>query len=253
MLKKILILFIISISVIICLGGSRSETATSQFIIINKSTNTLAYYENGKIVKTFKVATGKKASYTPEGKFKIVNKIKNRPYYAGNIPGGDPRNPLGNRWLGLNARGTWGTTYAIHGNNNPSSIGKYVSAGCIRMYNDEVKWLYDRVKVNTPVVITTSKKSFDDIAKANGLISTKSSKQASQPSKQQAISTVKKGSRGNDVKVVQQKLKKLGYSIAADGIFGPKTDSAVRKFQKSKGLKVNGIVDLATQKALGLK
>ncbi|UYZ23928.1 L,D-transpeptidase [Mesobacillus jeotgali] len=135
-----------------------AEAAGGDLIIINKSINQLAYYKNNKLVKTFKVGTGRKASYTPEGKFKIVNKIKNRPYYSGKIPGGDPRNPLGDRWLGLNARGTWGTTYAIHGNNNPKSIGGYVSAGCIRMYDNEVQWLYDQVKVNTPVVITSIQK-----------------------------------------------------------------------------------------------
>jgi len=57
-----------------------------------------------------------------------VNKIKNRPYYTGHIPGGNPRNPLGKRGLGLNANGTYGgDTYGTHDNNNESSIGKYVS------------------------------------------------------------------------------------------------------------------------------
>ncbi|WP_236035263.1 L,D-transpeptidase [Alkalihalobacterium elongatum] len=83
-----------------------ASASNGQFIIINKSTNQLAYYEKNKLNKVFSVATGKSANLTPEGKFKIVNKLVNRPYYKGNIPGGDPRNPLGNRWLGLNAKGT---------------------------------------------------------------------------------------------------------------------------------------------------
>lgn len=147
----------------------RAEEKSDQFIIINKATNKLAFYDKGELVKTFSVGTGRKQTYTPEGVFKIVNKIKNRPYYTKNIPGGDPRNPLGDRWLGLQARGTYGTTYGIHGNSNESSIGKYVSAGCVRMHNAEVRWLFDRVKVNTTVVITHSKLSFDAIAKANKL------------------------------------------------------------------------------------
>ncbi|WP_373323133.1 triple tyrosine motif-containing protein [Alkalihalobacterium chitinilyticum] len=142
----------------------------NQLIIINKATNQLAFYNNGKLVRTFSVATGRNPSLTPEGKFKIVNKIVNRPYYKDNIRGGDPRNPLGDRWLGLNARGTYGTTYAIHGNNNAKSIGTYASAGCIRMHNEEVRWLFNQVKVNTPVVITNSKQSFNTIAKNNGYI-----------------------------------------------------------------------------------
>lgn len=64
-----------------------AKAAASSLIIINKSTNQLAYFENNKLSKVFKVATGKLPSYTPEGKFKIVNKITNRPYYTGNIPG----------------------------------------------------------------------------------------------------------------------------------------------------------------------
>jgi len=165
--KKFAVIFILLVSMLVGVNTTYAKEG-GQLLIINKESNKLAYYDNGKLVKTFKVATGRKQSYTPEGKFKVVNKIKNRPYYSGNIRGGDPRNPLGDRWLGLNARGTWGTTYAIHGNNNSKSIGTYASAGCIRMFNDEVRWLYDKVKVNTPVVITKSKKSFDSIAKANG-------------------------------------------------------------------------------------
>lgn len=112
------------------------EAAGSDLIIVNKKTNKLAYFSDGKLVKTFPVATGKSKELTPEGSFKMVVKVKNRPYYKEKIPGGDPANPLGDRWLGLEVNGTYGTTYAIHGNNNESSIGKYVSAivfECIMM------------------------------------------------------------------------------------------------------------------------
>lgn len=126
-----------------------------QFIVIDKSMNRLAYYEKGKLVKTFVVATGKKKSYTPEGMFKIREKIKNRPYYKEKIKGGDPKNPLGDRWLGLEVKrnGKVSYAYGIHGTNDESSIGKYVSLGCIRMYNKDVRWLYDKMKVGTLVLI----------------------------------------------------------------------------------------------------
>lgn len=135
-----------------------------QLIIINKSTNKLAFFEGGELQRIFDVGTGKSDSLTPEGSFKIVNKIKNRPYYKEGIPGGDPSNPLGDRWLGLDARGTYGTTYAIHGNNNPASIGKYVSAGCVRMHNDDVHWLFDRVQINTRVFIGHYSNDFEAAA-----------------------------------------------------------------------------------------
>ena len=64
------------------------------------------------------------------------------------IPGGAPNNPMGEAVLGLD-RGN----YAIHGTNNPASIGHYVSHGCIRMYNRDIVDLYGRVPVGTPVYV----------------------------------------------------------------------------------------------------
>lgn len=223
----------------------------SKLIIINKQNNQLAYYANGKLQKIFKVGTGRSRSLTPEGKFKIVKKIVNRPYYKGKIPGGDPRNPLGNRWLGLNARGTWGTTYAIHGNNNPSSIGKYVSSGCIRMYDQEVEWLYKQVPLYTPVIITSSSRSFKSIAASNGY---KVSGGESSIPVTKSTSILKRGSKGSAVKTLQKKLTSLGYNTKGiDGSFGPNTEKAVRLFQKKHHLTVDGIVGPATKKALGIK
>ncbi|RFB32406.1 L,D-transpeptidase [Bacillus sp. RC] len=142
-----------------------SKSANQDLIIINKYYNKLAYFHNGQIEITVPVATGKTWEKTPVGFFKVVNKIKNRPYYNGNIPGGDSRNTLGKRWLGINANGTYGDTYGIHGNNNENSIGKYVSQGCVRMHNADVEKLYDKVQVGTPVAITYSYKSFVDLTK----------------------------------------------------------------------------------------
>lgn len=236
------------------LGVPSGEAAAGgKLIIINKTNNRLAYYDNGRFIREFKVGTGRSKSFTPEGKFKIVNKIVNRPYYKGHIPGGDPRNPLGNRWLGLNARGTWGTTYAIHGNNNPNSIGGYVSSGCIRMYDNEVEWLFSQVPVNTPVVITSSGKSFNTIAAANGYKVTGNSSSPAVP-----VSTssevLRIGSRGPVVQELQRKLTTLGYNTKGmDGIFGLNTENALRQFQKDRKLTIDGILGPATKKVLGMK
>lgn len=123
------------------------------YIEINKSKNTLSLFNNKNLVRTFQVATGKNTNLTPEGTFKIVNKINNPWYSPKGIPGGEPQNPLGIRWLGLSVPNTGGTKYGIHGTNDPSSIGKYVSLGCIRMNNKDVEWLYDYVPVGTVVII----------------------------------------------------------------------------------------------------
>jgi lipoprotein-anchoring transpeptidase ErfK/SrfK len=71
--------------------------------------------------------------------------------YADGVPGG-PKNPLGARALYLYRDGE-DTMYRIHGTNEPSSIGQSVSNGCIRMINDHVIQLYDRVAVGTPVLV----------------------------------------------------------------------------------------------------
>ncbi|WP_409290667.1 L,D-transpeptidase family protein [Peribacillus sp. SCS-37] len=249
MLKKLVILSVFLLISILGFSGHSIYAAESRLIVINKANNQLAFYKNGTLSKVFKVATGRKPSYTPEGKFKVVNKIVNRPYYTGHIPGGDPRNPLGNRWLGLNARQTWGTTYAIHGNNNPASIGTYASGGCIRMYDGEVEWLYTQIPVNTPVIITSAAKSFNSIAASYGFkVKGGDTAPAPQPAK-----VLKKGSRGPEVFELQKKLTSLGYSTKGiDGIFGSNTEKAVKTFQMKKGLKADGIVGSATKKALGI-
>lgn len=65
------------------------------------------------------------------------------------IPGGTPENPMGARALTLT-----GGEYAIHGTNRPESIGTYASYGCIRMFNEDIVDLFDRVKVGTQVIVT---------------------------------------------------------------------------------------------------
>ena len=145
-------------------NAEASTVSKKQLIIINKKVNKLAFYENGKLVKTYNVATGRTSRLTPEGTFYIREKIKNRPYYKHNIPGGDPRNPLGKRWLGLSKQENGGYPYAIHGNADESSIGKYISGGCVRMHNKEVIELFSKVKMGTKVVITASKKTFNQLA-----------------------------------------------------------------------------------------
>jgi len=65
------------------------------------------------------------------------------------VPGGSSHNPMGVAALTLA-----GGEYAIHGTNQPSSIGGYVSYGCIRMYNQDISDLYGRVRVGTAVVVT---------------------------------------------------------------------------------------------------
>jgi lipoprotein-anchoring transpeptidase ErfK/SrfK len=71
-----------------------------------------------------------------------------KPWTPDYIPGGSPKNPMGAAAMTLNV-----DQYAIHGTNDPGSIGGFVSFGCIRMHNQDILDLYKRVKVGTRVVV----------------------------------------------------------------------------------------------------
>ena len=73
--------------------------------------------------------------------------IDRQPYLPRFMAGG-PGNPLGARAMYLGS-----TVYRIHGTNQPSTIGKFVSSGCIGMLNEDVSDLFDRAKVGTRVVV----------------------------------------------------------------------------------------------------
>ena len=75
---------------------------------------------------------------------------RDKPGLPSVIPGGTAANPMGAAALTLSGGGS----YAIHGTNSPSSIGGFVSYGCIRMHNQDIVDLYGRVNVGTPVIVT---------------------------------------------------------------------------------------------------
>jgi len=74
---------------------------------------------------------------------------RDKPRLPDVIPGGSPRNPMGVAAMTLS-----GGQYAIHGTNQPGSVGGFVSYGCIRMYNQDISDLFDRVSFGTTVVVT---------------------------------------------------------------------------------------------------
>jgi lipoprotein-anchoring transpeptidase ErfK/SrfK len=73
---------------------------------------------------------------------------RDRPDLPALIPGGSPSNPMGAAAMTLS-----GGNYAIHGTNDPGSIGGFVSYGCIRMHNDDIVDLMSRVHVGTRVEV----------------------------------------------------------------------------------------------------
>jgi lipoprotein-anchoring transpeptidase ErfK/SrfK len=129
-------------------------------IVIHRGINRLYLYNGVRLLRVFPVATGQPAWPTPLGHFQVVVKQRNPWWYpptqdswaagAKPVPPG-PGNPLGTRWMGLSAPGV-----GIHGTSEPWSIGHSESHGCIRMQIPSAEWLFNRVRIGTPVFIIPS-------------------------------------------------------------------------------------------------
>ena len=123
--------------------------ATVHFVLVSIPDRKLALLENGKVIRIYRVAVGKTSTPSPTGSFKIVNRVSNPTYYhKGNVIASGKGNPVGTRWMGLSAKG-----YGIHGTNQPRSIGKAASTGCIRMGQRDLEELFERVSVGDAVEI----------------------------------------------------------------------------------------------------
>ncbi|MFT4415591.1 L,D-transpeptidase family protein [Fredinandcohnia humi] len=105
-------------------------------IEVSTSNRYLRLKKNGRLQKQYPIAVGRILHATPTGNYIIINKAPN--------PGG----PFGTMWMSLSKE-----HYGIHGTNDPNSIGKAVSRGCIRMHNRDVEELAAIVPIGTPVFI----------------------------------------------------------------------------------------------------
>ncbi len=131
--------------------GQRLRIPNGEFSIhIDKSDNILTLFYNGHYFKSYRIGTGK-FNKTPVGTTKIIDRIAQPTWWRPDgkaIPYGTKENVLGTHWLALDIPG-----YGIHGTWEPDSIGKYESAGCIRMLNENIEELYTIVPIGTSVVI----------------------------------------------------------------------------------------------------
>ncbi|WP_278848637.1 L,D-transpeptidase [Megamonas hypermegale] len=160
-MKKIMALFVflcILMAQAVVFAAENTNTSNSapvntvkRWILINIPARSLRLYEDNNCVAMYPVGVGRIETKTPAGFYKIVEKIENPTW----VDPGDtsvaissgPDNPLGYRWLGI------GGNYGIHGTNKPSSVGHYVSNGCVRMVEADVEKLFDKVDVGTEVQI----------------------------------------------------------------------------------------------------
>jgi lipoprotein-anchoring transpeptidase ErfK/SrfK len=130
-------------------AASEPQARPERTIVISIPDRKLALLESGRVVKVYPVAVGSDATPSPSGEFRIRELITHPTYYApGKVIGPGKANPLGTRWIGLGQRG-----YGIHGTNEPGSIGRNASHGCIRMNKADVEELFDQVRAGDLVVL----------------------------------------------------------------------------------------------------
>ena len=127
-------------------------------VTVAHDAQTVRVFKEGDVVTTYRVAVGQDKFPTPRGRFAVDRKEKNPVWnvpdsdWAGSmagqtIPGGDPRNPLVARWVGISG------PVGFHGTKDLGSLGSRASHGCVRMNPADVIDLYDRVEVGTPILI----------------------------------------------------------------------------------------------------
>lgn len=128
-------------------------------ILVNLAAMRLFRFQDGQVTATFAIGVGRDGRETPMGSTEVVRKKerptwyptdnirREKPHLPRVVPPG-PDNPLGTHALYLG----W-PTYLLHGTENDYGIGRRVSAGCLRMYNDDVEALFKDVPVGTPVEV----------------------------------------------------------------------------------------------------
>lgn len=141
--------------------------APREGVVVNIAEYRLYHYyrQNGQqMISTFPISIGRMDWSTPIGRWVVTAKQKDPAWYppesirrehlqdgrgvlAKVVPPG-PDNPLGRYAMRLSASG-----YLIHGTNRPVGVGMQVTHGCIRMYPEDIEWLFPQVPVNTPVAI----------------------------------------------------------------------------------------------------
>lgn len=195
---------------------TNSSGKSNASIVIDPINNRLTLFIDGAPYKTYPIALGKRETPTPVGELKVINKYKN--WGSG----------FGTRWIGLEV--PWGT-YGIHGTNRPSSIGRDVSHGCIRMLNKHVEELYELVDVGTRVVILGHALGEPHIEARR----------------------IAKGDSGADVQLIQSMLKSAGYfKGVCNGRFGAATERALKAFEKDHSLPIDGVMSQHDYLELGL-
>jgi len=126
-------------------------------IVINIPSRTLWVYQDNAIIRYFPVGVGRPGFMTPVGHYAIISKVVDPGWENPYLPNGKVRlapgedNPLGTRWMGFYEKS--GGEYGMHGTDNPASVGKFSSHGCVRMKVKDAEALFDLIDLGTPVEV----------------------------------------------------------------------------------------------------
>ncbi|OPZ84749.1 MAG: putative L,D-transpeptidase ErfK/SrfK precursor [bacterium ADurb.Bin429] len=128
----------------------------SNGVVLNLPELMLYHWTKNRVTAHYPVSIGQITErwHTPVGRLQVNTKVVDPAWHRPSWAGGDveppgPNNPLGDRWIGLNRPG-----YGIHGTNNPRTIGRTVSHGCIRLFPPHIRELYTNVAIGDTVLIT---------------------------------------------------------------------------------------------------
>jgi hypothetical protein len=142
-------LAMVAVAALVLTVQAMAQEASTRRIVVSLEDRKLALVVDGQVQKVYTVAVGKPSTPSPVGSFTIARRAANPIYHHNGktvLPG--PGNPVGTRWMGLSISG-----YGIHGTNEPKSIGKAASHGCIRMAKADLEEFYGLVGVGDTVEI----------------------------------------------------------------------------------------------------
>ena len=139
-------------------------------LVLERRKRRLLLLEDGVLLDLFPVAIGRPGWETPLGSFAVLEKIPNPTWQHPQRPlqiGAGPSNPLGSRWIGFwrdfSLRKPWEgqrplavascAAIGFHGTPQRGSVGRAVSHGCVRLYDEDVRRLYELVELGTPVTV----------------------------------------------------------------------------------------------------
>jgi lipoprotein-anchoring transpeptidase ErfK/SrfK len=136
-----------AVFVVVAAQAIAQQVQVKREIVVSLQDRKLALIEDGQIKKVYRVAVGRPSTPSPVGTFTIERRVKNPTYsHDGKTVPPGPDNPVGTRWMGLSIPG-----YGIHGTNEPKSIGRASSHGCIRLAKADLEELYPLVAVGDTV------------------------------------------------------------------------------------------------------